>query len=102
MHPTGTLTRAAPGLMGHRSCWAPSPGRYLWYRHIAIKGESSTNKSLFPNLSKHTCLVAKGDKKKVKTNVSSSPKYVLVMKILFLVMMISLLVMMKFAKILML
>jgi hypothetical protein len=43
---------------------------------IAIKGEFSSNKSLFLNLSKHTCLMAKGDKKKVKTNTSSSPKYV--------------------------
>jgi hypothetical protein len=43
---------------------------------IAIKGESSTSKSLFTNLSKHTCLMAKEDKKKVKTNASSSPKYI--------------------------
>jgi hypothetical protein len=43
---------------------------------IAIKGESSSSKSLFPNLSKHTCLMAEGDKKKVKTTTSSSPKYV--------------------------
>jgi hypothetical protein len=43
---------------------------------IAIKDESSTSKSLFPNLFKHTCLMANEDKKKVKNNASSSPKYV--------------------------
>jgi hypothetical protein len=43
---------------------------------IAIKGESSSNKSLFPNLFEHTCHMEKGDKKKVKTNASSSPKYI--------------------------
>jgi hypothetical protein len=43
---------------------------------IAINGESSSIKSLFPNLSKYTCLMAKEDKKKVKTITSSSPKYV--------------------------
>jgi hypothetical protein len=43
---------------------------------IAMKGESSSNKSLFPNLSKHTYLMTKGDKKNVKTITSSSPKYV--------------------------
>jgi hypothetical protein len=43
---------------------------------IAIKDESSTSKSLFLNLFKHTCLMANEDKKKVKTNASSSPKYV--------------------------
>jgi DNA-binding Xre family transcriptional regulator len=43
---------------------------------IAIKGESSLSKSLFPNLSKHTCLMAKEGKKKIKTNAPSSPKYV--------------------------
>jgi hypothetical protein len=31
---------------------------------IAIKGESSPSKSLFPNLSKHTCLMAKEGKKR--------------------------------------
>jgi hypothetical protein len=41
-----------------------------------MKGESSSNKSLFPNLSKHTYLMKKGDKKNVKTITSSSPKYV--------------------------
>jgi hypothetical protein len=43
---------------------------------IVIKGNASSNKSLFPNLSKHTCLMAKESKKKVKTNASSSPKYI--------------------------
>jgi hypothetical protein len=43
---------------------------------IAINGESSTRKSLFPNLFKHTCLMTKEDKNKVKTNASSSSKYV--------------------------
>jgi hypothetical protein len=43
---------------------------------IAIKGESSSSKSLFPNLSKNTCLMAKEGKKKVKTDMHSSPKYV--------------------------
>jgi hypothetical protein len=43
---------------------------------IAIKGESSSSKSLFPKLSKHTCLMAKEGKKKVKSNTPSSPKYV--------------------------
>jgi hypothetical protein len=43
---------------------------------IAIKEKSSSSKSLFPNLSKHTCLMAKKDKKKVKVNGHSSPIYV--------------------------
>jgi hypothetical protein len=43
---------------------------------IAIKGESSSRKSLFPNLFKHTCLMKKEDKKKVRANAPSSPKYV--------------------------
>jgi hypothetical protein len=43
---------------------------------IAIKDESSSSKSLFPKLSKHTCLMAKEVKKKVKSNTLSSPKYV--------------------------
>jgi hypothetical protein len=43
---------------------------------IAIKGSSSSSKSLFPNLSKHTCLMAKEIKKKVKVKGDSSPKYV--------------------------
>jgi hypothetical protein len=43
---------------------------------IAIKDKSSSSKSLFSNLPKHTCLMAKKGKKKVKTNAPSSPKYV--------------------------
>jgi hypothetical protein len=43
---------------------------------IAIKGKSSSSKSLFPKLSKHTCLMTKEGRKKVKSNASSSPKYV--------------------------
>jgi hypothetical protein len=43
---------------------------------IAIKGESSSNKSLFPNLSKHMYLMTKEGKKKVKTDAPFSPKYV--------------------------
>jgi hypothetical protein len=43
---------------------------------IVINSKASSNKSLFPNLPKHTCLMAKESKKKVKSNASSSPKYV--------------------------
>jgi hypothetical protein len=43
---------------------------------IAIKGKTSSSKSLFPKLSKHTCLMAKEGRKKIKSNISSSPKYV--------------------------
>jgi hypothetical protein len=43
---------------------------------IAIKGKASSSKSLFPNLHKNTCLMAKESKKKVKSKASSSPKYV--------------------------
>jgi hypothetical protein len=43
---------------------------------IAIKGKALSSKSLFAKLSKHTCLMAKEDKKKVKSNASSSLKYV--------------------------
>jgi hypothetical protein len=43
---------------------------------IAIKGKSSSSKSLFPKLSKHTCLMIEEGRKKVKSNASSSPKYV--------------------------
>jgi hypothetical protein len=39
-------------------------------------GKASSSKSLFPNPSKHTCLMAKEGKKKVKTNAPSSPKYI--------------------------
>jgi hypothetical protein len=43
---------------------------------IAIKGKTSSSKLLFPEISKHTCLMAKEGRKKVKSNTSSSPKYV--------------------------
>jgi hypothetical protein len=43
---------------------------------IAIKGKASLSKSFFTNLSKHTCLMAKEGKKKLKTNAPSSPKYI--------------------------
>jgi hypothetical protein len=43
---------------------------------IAIKENSSSSKSLFSNLSKHTCLMAKESKKKVKVKGHSSPKYI--------------------------
>jgi hypothetical protein len=43
---------------------------------ITIKGKTSSIKSLFPNLPKHTCLMAKKRKKKVKSKASSSLKYV--------------------------
>jgi hypothetical protein len=44
---------------------------------IAIKSKTSSSKSLFPKLSKHTCLIAKEGRKKVKSNTPSSPKYVI-------------------------
>jgi hypothetical protein len=43
---------------------------------ISIKGKTSSSKSLFPKLSKHTCLMLKEGRRKVKSNTSSSPKYV--------------------------
>jgi hypothetical protein len=43
---------------------------------IPIKGKASSSKSLFPKLSRHTCLMAKQGRKKVKSNTPSSPKYV--------------------------
>jgi hypothetical protein len=43
---------------------------------IAIKGKTSSSKSLFPKLSKHTCLMAKKGRKKVKSNTPSSLMYV--------------------------
>jgi hypothetical protein len=43
---------------------------------ITIEGKASSSKSLFPNLPKHTCLMAKESKKKVKSKASYSPKYV--------------------------
>jgi hypothetical protein len=43
---------------------------------IAIKGKVSLSKSLFPKLSKCTCLMTNEGRKKVKSNTSSSLKYV--------------------------
>jgi hypothetical protein len=43
---------------------------------IAIKGNPSSSKSLFPNISKHTCLMTKESKKKVNVKGHSSPNYV--------------------------
>jgi hypothetical protein len=43
---------------------------------IAIKGKASSSKSLFTKLSKYTCLMAKESRKNVKSNTSSSLKYV--------------------------
>jgi hypothetical protein len=45
---------------------------------VAIKGTSSSSKSLFPKLNqgKHTCIMVKKSKCTVKTKGSSSPKYV--------------------------
>jgi hypothetical protein len=43
---------------------------------IAIKGESSSSRSLFSNLSKHTYFMAKEGKKKIKIDAPSTPKYV--------------------------
>jgi hypothetical protein len=43
---------------------------------IAIKGKASSSKSFFPKLSKHTCLMAKEGRKKVKSNTFSSLKFV--------------------------
>jgi hypothetical protein len=45
---------------------------------VAIKGITSSSKSLFSKLNqeKHTCLMAKESKCKLKTKSSSSPKYV--------------------------
>jgi hypothetical protein len=43
---------------------------------IAIKDKASSRKSLFPKLSKHACLMAKEGINKVKSNTSSSLKYV--------------------------
>jgi hypothetical protein len=43
---------------------------------IAIKGKASSSKSLFPKISKHTYLMTKEGRKKVKSNTSSSLKYV--------------------------
>jgi uncharacterized protein involved in exopolysaccharide biosynthesis len=43
---------------------------------ISIKVKTSSSKSFFPKLSKHICLMAKEGRKKVKSNASSSLKYV--------------------------
>jgi hypothetical protein len=43
---------------------------------IDIKGKTSSSKSLFPKLRKHTCLMTKEGRKKVKSNSPSSHKYV--------------------------
>jgi hypothetical protein len=45
---------------------------------VSIKEKSSSSKSLFPKLNqgKHTCLMEKKNKGKVKTKGISSPKYV--------------------------
>jgi hypothetical protein len=43
---------------------------------IAIKGKASSSKSLFPKFSKHTYLMVKKCRKKVKFNTSPSLKYV--------------------------
>jgi hypothetical protein len=43
---------------------------------IVIKGKTLSSKSLFPKLSKHTFLMAMEGRKKVKSNTSSSSKYV--------------------------
>jgi hypothetical protein len=43
---------------------------------IAVKGKASSSKSLFPKLSKYTCLMTKEGRKKIKFNTSSSLKYV--------------------------
>jgi hypothetical protein len=41
----------------------------------ATKGKTSSSKSLFPKISKHTCFMTKEGRKKVKFNTSSSSKY---------------------------
>jgi hypothetical protein len=43
---------------------------------IAIKGKASSSKSLFPNLPKHTFLMAKESKTTVKSKAPPSLKYV--------------------------
>jgi ribonucleotide reductase alpha subunit len=44
---------------------------------IVIKGKALSSKPLFPKLSKHTYLMAKVSRNKVKSNTSSSLKYVI-------------------------
>jgi hypothetical protein len=60
---------------------------------IAIRGKTSSSRSLFPNLSKHTCLMAKEGKKMQNPLPLPLPSMSLVIKILFLVI-IMILVMM--------
>jgi hypothetical protein len=60
---------------------------------IAIKSKTSLSKSLFPKLSKHTCLMAKEGRKRKNPIPLPLPNMSLVMKILFLVI-IMILVMM--------
>jgi hypothetical protein len=60
---------------------------------IAIKGKVSSRKSLFPDLPKHTCLMAKKSKKKVNSKGSPLPNMSLVMKILFAVIIMILMMM---------
>jgi hypothetical protein len=43
---------------------------------IAIKGKTSSSKSLFSKLSKHTCLMTNEGRKNIKSNTPSSPKYI--------------------------
>jgi hypothetical protein len=45
---------------------------------VAIKGITSSSKSLFSKLNqeKHTCLMVKENKSEVKNNGISSPKYI--------------------------
>jgi hypothetical protein len=43
---------------------------------IAIKGKTSSSKSLFPKISMHTCLMAKKGRKKIKFNTISFLKFV--------------------------
>jgi hypothetical protein len=45
---------------------------------VATKGTSFSSKSLFPKLNqeKHTCLMVKESKHKIKTKGSFSPKYI--------------------------
>jgi hypothetical protein len=63
---------------------------------IAIKGKTSSSKSLFPKLSKHACFMAKEGRKKVKSNTPSSPKYVTSDEDTFLVIIMILVIMITF------
>jgi hypothetical protein len=57
------------------SCDESSESKSDQVATIAIKGKTSSSKSLYPKLSKHTCLMTKEGRKKVKSNTPSSPKY---------------------------